>query len=140
MASDKPDDILGGINDIIFLCYGNSIEEASEYKVELLIRILGRNDGEMPKKDLAEALGYDLEDENERRKFDYLLSGLKGEKTPISMQVVATDAEGETTVYFTKSRAMRHLNNIKSRVRYVFSEDAFYARGIQALKERLSLS
>lgn len=139
MSSSKPDDVLGGINDILFLCYGNSIEEDSEYKVELMIRIIGQNDGEMPKKELAEEVGYDLDDDNERRKFDYLLSGLKGEKLDKAPQIVDTDAEGTTTVYFTKHRAMRQLNNMKDRVRYIFSEDAFYARGIEALRKKLDL-
>lgn len=139
MASSKSDDVLGGINDILFLCYGNSIEEDSEHKVELLIRILGQNDGKMAKSDLAGDLGYDLSDDNERRKFDYLLSGLKGEKLDKAPQIVDTDAEGTTTVYFTKHRGMRQLSNMKDRVRYVFSDDAFYARGIEALKDRLGL-
>lgn len=133
----KSQDVLGGIKEVVYWCYGNSIEEQTEYKIELMLRLLGSNGGEMPKSELAEEVGYDLSDESERRSFDRLLSGLKGEKFDKAIQVADTDAEGETTVYLTKTRAMRQIQNKKDRIRYIFSEDAFHSRGIEALRDKL---
>lgn len=112
-----------GIDQLIELCYGNSVTEQTEKEGRLVLRLLGAYNG-MKRQEIIQEL--DLEDNyaDPGKKLDDILSPLRGNKGHVPIQaVVSEQRDGDTYYHLSVHALTSSFNSVKENVKYVMESD-----------------
>ena len=125
-----------GIDQLIELCYGNSVTEQTEKEARLVLRVLGAYNG-LTRERLIEELDLEENYADPGKKLDDILSPLRGNKGHVPIQAIVSEQRSGETYYHLSTHALSSsFNSVKENVKYVMESDNLQTE-IEPLKSEI---